>query len=125
MPGTLPEVLPFPLYHGTSTTWRESIVAYGFGGRQPVEKLRAADFCQAPVTQLDYSRVRTRGVRRPRGESYRPSGDHTLPGTTFAMAAGCIRLAWRSTALKYAVGNPFGSEILTECYRLYKLIVPR
>src|ERR1700675_2209132 len=49
----LPRMLPFPLYHGTNTIWRESIGDNGLGGKNIVEELGVVEFLQTAVICLD------------------------------------------------------------------------
>jgi hypothetical protein len=49
----LPAELPFPLYHGTSTIWKDSILKYGLGGKNITKELRAVEFFREAWATLD------------------------------------------------------------------------
>jgi hypothetical protein len=113
----LPEYVPFPLYHGTSTIWEQSIREHGLGGKRIVEELRALEFhrraraCLKSVpedwpigTTLTMEKIDAQSVTGG-GFNFRHGGVYLTPS--------------RKTAMGYAAHNPFGSELLTYCHFLY------
>jgi hypothetical protein len=117
----LPETLPFPLYHGTSTIWKDSILRYGLGGRKIVEELRALEFFREACARLDSM-----------PEHLRPAGSQIVLDLIAKQGVSDAGVNFRhnslyltpnrKAALRYAQ-NSFGSELLTECHSLYKAIV--
>ena len=119
----LPNELPFPLYHGTSTIWKKSILTHGLGGRKIVHELRALEFfreacahiesmpenLRPEVSQTILDLIANQAVSEG-GLNYRHNGLYLTPN--------------RSAALRYA-HNSFGSELVTECQRLYASILTR
>ncbi len=114
----LPEYLPFPLYHGTSTLWEQSIRMHGLGGRRILSELRALEFFRRareclkvvptdwPVgTELCMVSIEAQSVTTG-GFNFRHGGVYLSPS--------------RQTAVRYAVQNQFGSELLTFCQLLRK-----
>jgi hypothetical protein len=121
MPRSVPDVLPFPLYHGTSSVWRASIIKHGLGGRRIVEELHAVDFCRAALGSL----ASLPADRQP--EILEPtkriaSQQVTEGGFNFRHGGAAYVTPSRSAALRYA-GNYLGSEILTECESLYRAVM--
>jgi len=114
----LPEYVPFPLYHGTSTVWEHSIRMHGLGGRRIIEELHALEFHR-----------RARACLKSVPEGW-PVGTvltmerieaQSLTGGSFNFRHGGLYLTpSRQTATRYAVHNPFGSELLTHCHLLYE-----
>ena len=106
-------LLPCPLYHGTSTLWRESIITHGLGGRNILLELRAFQFLEQarshlaglppsdhldPVSQLSSDLIGAQAVTAA-GFNFRHGGLYLTPSRTKAAA--------------YA--SDLGSEHLGEC----------
>jgi hypothetical protein len=128
MASELPKVLPFPLYHGTSTLWREWICAHGLGGKNIVGELRAVEFLQEAVALLD-SLYRDSWPEKILGEQFglraMESQQVTGGGFNFRHAGGVYLTPSRSKALQYALSksNTLGSEIISTCERLYRFLI--
>jgi hypothetical protein len=117
----LPEYAPFPLYHGTSTLWEQSIQTHGLGGRRITEELRALEFHQRALACL-----KTIPIDWPVGTVLtmeRIVAQSVTNGNFNLRHGGLYLTPSRTTATNYAVHNPFGSELLTYCHLLYEAIL--
>lgn len=114
-------ILPFPLYHGTSTIWRESIIEHGLGGHDVLKELQALAFynqCRVHLQSIPADKlaadlhpylidlIATQRVTAA-GFNFRHGGTYLTPS--------------RNTAERYA--NRYGSELLQECKRVYDVIL--
>jgi hypothetical protein len=116
------DCVPFPLYHGTSTLWKQSIQKHGLGGRDVVKELRALEFCRRAVEHL-------RTV--PENYQLNPARqyviekictqDVTQAGFNFRHGGGVYLTPSRFTARQYA--QDFGSELVRECRDLHAAVL--
>jgi hypothetical protein len=118
---SIPEILPFPLYHGTSTIWRESIERHGLGGKRIVEELNAIAFYQRAIGFLESLPADARPPLLWQMELL-ATQDLTSSGN-FRHGDGVYLTPSRFTALSYARTNAFGSEIVSNCHATYQLIL--
>jgi hypothetical protein len=114
----LPKILPFPLYHGTSSIWRSSIEKYGLGGRDIVKELRAIECLKAEILHLkclpDDQRPDEWDIK-----SYEELASQGVVGrANFRHGEGVYLTPSRQTARNYS-RNQFGSEVISTCYLLY------
>jgi len=114
-----------PLYHGTCSLFVDSIQTFGLGGVNPVEKhdgiaflkelLAAAD--EALGSDSDWNASRFAVQWMVEQVSFR-DGSNFQHGSTYLAPS-------RSSAVGYALTNRFGSELLTQAYRVYQLLAER
>jgi hypothetical protein len=112
--------LAFPLYHGTSSLFVDSILKNGLGGRNPIQELGVVPFlkslheiCQH-LLHNDPEWLSKKSVIE-KMMNQEPKFRH-----------GCGFLSFsKLTAVRYAASNPFGSEIISNAARLYELVIKR
>ena len=114
--------VPFPVYHGTSTIFLPSIFEAGLGGRNPVAECRGVQCLDRLVNIADVAfqnsdewsvdRIGLDLMRRQTitgaNMNFRHGGAYVTPAET--------------TAVGYALSNEVGSELLSECIKLYRRI---
>lgn len=113
--------MPFPLYHGTSTLWQQSIREHGLGGRRIIEEFRALEF-----HRLAWSCIKSPPADWPVGAAYvmeQINAQSVTKGGFNFRHGGVYLTPSRLTATHYAIHNPFGSELLTHCHLLYEAIL--
>jgi hypothetical protein len=105
-------VLPFPLFHGTSTVFMSSIGAHGLGGKNITADWRVLDFLRAGMDILDGHIDRSDPIIEllwkllQAATSQRVDHFNWHHGATYLIAA-------EFSAAMYARSNPCGSELLT------------
>jgi hypothetical protein len=120
MNSSLPELLPFPLYHGTSTIWRQSIEVYGLGGVDVVQELHAIECLKYGISSLRRLSDDKKLLWEIDQLEILASQTTTRGGFNFRHGGRPYLTPSRSTALRYAKANRFGSEIISECIRIYE-----
>jgi hypothetical protein len=114
--------LTFLLYHGTSSLFIESIQTFGLGAKNPIKELGVVAFLERLYTlceQLfpeDNEWIQRRIVVQPMIRQEVTSG-----GWNFRHGSSYLTPS-RSSAVGYSLSNPFGSEIISQAYWLYKKI---
>jgi hypothetical protein len=116
----LPEFIPFPLYHGTSTIWRQSIEASGLGGRDIVQEVRAIECLKYGLASLKRLSESNKLFWEIKQLELLSTQSTTRAGFNFRHGGGPYLTPSRFTALQYAKNNRFGSEIISECVRIYE-----
>lgn len=117
--------LTIPLYHGTSSHFLASIAEHGLGAQNPVHDLKVIPFlkhayeisdqlfgenadspwliCRSSVEKIINQEISQGGF------SFQHGGVYLTPS--------CL------TAVRYAVANPLGSEILSTAVKLYRSVI--
>ncbi len=107
----MPDNIPFPLYHGTSTLFMDSIFSEGLGGIDPIKKNRIIDLAREVKSLADANLADC-----PDYQSRRFSFDQMTKQSTgqFNWQHGESYLSPSiHTAIRYATNKRFGSEIVT------------
>lgn len=119
----IPEYLPFPLYHGTSTTWEQSIRTHGLGGRNIVHEFRALDYyrraAEIVLERRDVFRLRVDEkwvLEQLVSQLAHVSTWNWRHGGLYLTPSECL-------ANQYAGDRRFGSELLSACYDLHEKLV--
>ena len=107
------ERMLIPLYHGTSDLFLASILESGLGAKIPHERLRTLDLLRdvASAEGLDWSgdpelMVQESVVRDMVAQRVSKGGFNFRHGGTYLTPC-------KVSAVRYALGNPFGSELLS------------
>lgn len=109
--------LTIPLFHGTSSLFAESIAKNGLGAKNPIDDLHVLTFLKKLICLADtllaedemwlaWNSVTKRMLNQ---------GRHFQHGS-------CYLSPSRETAIRYAISNPFGSEIISVSKELYDQI---
>lgn len=114
-----------PLYHGTSTLFVDSINKFGLGGVNLIQQLRGNEFLK--TLQIVADRAFRNDVEWQTSRfavqwiadqiSFGDSGNFQH-GETYLTPS-------RNSAISYALTNRFGSELITQAYRVYGFIKER
>ncbi len=114
-----------PLYHGTASQFSESIERFGLGSVNPIAQydvkeflnraLMACDQAFANDTEWMTSRFATEWMVHQ--ESFSDSGNFQH-GDSYLTPS-------RASAVSYALTNRFGSELITQAWRLWRLLAER
>jgi hypothetical protein len=113
-------VVPFPLYHGTSTIFLASILKTGLGGRNVVAEWRAVECLTRLIAVADNV---FRDSPEWLGERYGLDlmTRQTVTGSHMNFRHGGAYVSPAEvSAVRYAVTNTVGSEILSECVKLLR-----
>jgi len=109
--------LIIPLFHGTSSLFVESITKYGLGTRNPLEDLEILPFikrlfslAEELIPSDEWWCANKWVVKRMMDQD-----PHFRHGYPFLSPS-------RLTAVRYAINNPFGSEIISCGIKLYQTI---
>ena len=119
------DVVPFPLYHGTSTIFLPSILEAGLGGQNPVAEYRGvqcldrlvdiADVAFQDSSEWGLERIGLDLMRRQAitggHMNFRHGGAYLSPAEI--------------TAVRYAESNAVGSELLSECVNLFRRLAEK
>lgn len=105
-------LLPLPLYHGTSTLFLSSIIEYGLGGRDVISELQIIDLARAihPIVDAQLANNENWMIKLASfGNMVRQTsaGMNFQHGQTYASAS-------HYTALRYSLSARRGSELITE-----------
>ncbi|MCZ8014482.1 MAG: hypothetical protein O9274_02175 [Limnobacter sp.] len=114
------EVVPFSLYHGTSTIFLASILETGLGGRNVVAEWRAVECLTRLIAVADNVFGNTPDWI---GERYGLDlmARQAVTGAHMNFRHGGAYLSpTEVSAVRYAVTNTVGSEILSECVKLLR-----
>jgi hypothetical protein len=114
--------VPFPLYHGTATLWKQSILEHGLGGRDVVKEMHALEFCRQGVEHLqsapaDYQLDPARQFLIEK----MCTQEVTRAGFNFRHGGRVYLTPSRDTARRYA--QDFGSELVRECRDLHAAVL--
>lgn len=118
--GGVARVAPFSLYHGTSTIFLDSILETGLGGRDVVAEWRAVECLARLITVADNVFGNSSGWI---GERYGLDlmTRQAVTGANMNFRHGGAYLSPAEvSAVRYAVTNAVGSEILSECVKLLR-----
>jgi hypothetical protein len=103
--------LGFPLYHGTSTLFLDSIVEHGLGGRNPVEDLRVIEFANE-LWPLVKTHLASEESWILKAESFRRMIEQKSGLFNFQHGDTYVSPSM-PTAIRYAASSKYGSEIIS------------
>lgn len=119
----MPGVLSLPLYHGTSTLFLASIIEHGLGGENPVAKWRVLNLAQRlhplvkkHLAQEDDWMV---GAQNFGWMCEQRSGNFNFQHGHAYLSPSIL------TGVRYAVGNRYGSELLSHTLEFLGELVRR
>lgn len=109
--------LPFPLYHGTSSFFLNSILDNGLGGRNPVDEYRVVDFANAllPIVKPIFEKV---DFLAGRHTSFEAMASQSSGGMNFQHGDTYV-IGNEEKAVRYALRNRFGSEIFSKTLDIF------
>ncbi len=108
--------MPVPLYHGTSRLFLPSIRSRGLGAQDPNVTFRSREMLDELASAREWS-----WYEDPDLLSIRYIADQRVTGGGFNFRHGRTYLSpSKTTAVRYALGNRFGSELLSTTLRLFE-----
>lgn len=117
-------MLTAPLYHGTSSIFLDSIRRHGLGGHDPVAEWNAVSCLDAlrnlacsHLARSDWWLVASVSIEQMCLQSVTSGGFNFRHGTTYLSPS-------ELTAVRYALTNRYGSELLSTCAELYQRLEP-
>jgi hypothetical protein len=110
--------LTIPLFHGTSSLFADSILQTGLGAKNPVQELRVIAFLQR-LSDTCESAIPTHPtwLKMKWSVAQMVGQENTLfrHGLAFLSPS-------RLAAVRYAASNSLGSEVISTCLTLYRLL---
>lgn len=118
-------ILCIPLYHGTATLFSDSIKQHGLGAVNPIKDHSVLSFMKEVFELCDRC-----FTNEPDWEASKFAPTWIIDQKNFFASANfqhgeTYLTPSRSSAVGYALTNRFGSECLTETYRLFMLLKER
>lgn len=119
--------LPFPLYHGTSTLFLKDILEHGLGGKNPLAGLNFYEFSKeiSPLIEEHLEREDEHVARAnsffnmvSQRKAVHENGWNWTHGATYLSPS-------ESTAARYSLSNPHGSEFLSYGVEFLRELVRR
>jgi hypothetical protein len=109
------DLIPVPLYHGTSTLFIEGILQHGLGGMNPIQEWKVLEFARA-IAPLVKQHYEVRGhrllvqantfVQYMVAQTCSPGGFNYQHGQAYVSPL-------EKTAVRYVSHNRYGSELLS------------
>ena len=116
--------LAIPLFHGTSTALLPSIARFGLGGGDPVSAFNAvgclnalSSLADTALSEDDWWASEADCTHRMCAQSVSAGGFNFRHGQTYVSAS-------ELTAVRYAITNCVGSELLSTCIELRRRLLP-
>lgn len=114
----MPSTLKFPLYHGTSSAFLSSIKSHGLGARNPVATSLGVE-CLSRLLSIADSLLKTDNDWLFERAGIQAMCDQRVTRGNFNYRHGSTYLSpSRDTAVRYALSNSHGSELLSHCVSL-------
>jgi hypothetical protein len=105
-------MLEFPLYHGTSTIFLESIKKHGLGGWEPIKEWRVLECAQKLLPLAEEYANRSQEIKKHQGTTRTIFNQVITPSMNFQH--GQVYLSpVESTAVRYATSKKYGSELIS------------
>jgi hypothetical protein len=115
-------ILPIPLYHGTSTLFLDSIIEKGLGGANPVQELKLMELCKE-VYKFSEEHLKGTKLFEVSGQVLQRMSEQSNIGA-FNWQHGHVYLSpSQQTAVNYAISKEFGSELLTYTIMFLKELI--
>jgi len=113
--------LEFPLYHGTSTLFLESIAQHGLGGWDPIKEWRVLECLRKVLPIAEKHAGRSEIIRSHIGNA-RLMAEQVNAGLNF-QHGGVYLSPSKETAVRYACGKKKGSELISRAVLLIEELV--
>ncbi len=107
----LPEVIPFPLYHGTSTAFLEDIRKLGLGAKDPLAEIGLHGFVKDLLPIID-ANLKGVAIYEARRQSFGYMAEQKSAAMNFQHGQTYLSPS-KKTAIRYAVDKRYGSELLS------------
>ena len=113
--------LEFPLYHGTSTLFLESIAQHGLGGWDPIKEWRVLECLRKVLPIAERHAGRSEIIRSHIGNA-RSMAEQVNAGLNFQHGSVYLSPS-KETAVRYACGKKKGSELISRTVLLIEELV--
>jgi hypothetical protein len=113
--------LEFPLYHGTSTLFLESIAEHGLGGWDPIKEWRVLECLRKVLPIAEKHAGRSEIIRSHIGNA-RSMAEQVNAGLNFQHGSVYLSPS-KETAVRYACGKKKGSELISRTVLLIEELV--
>ncbi len=113
--------LEFPLYHGTSTLFLESIARHGLGGWDPIKEWRVLECLRKVLPIAEKHAARSEVIFSQIG-SARLMADQVNARLNFQHGSVYLSPS-KDTAVRYACGKKKGSELISQTVLLIEELV--
>lgn len=104
--------LSIDLYHGTSTLFLDSIIENGLGGINPVKEWNLLELSKE-VYALSEEYLKETKLFQVSSSSFKCMTEQTSGGSFNYQHGDTYLSPSKTTAVRYAIGKPYGSEILS------------
>jgi hypothetical protein len=117
--------LAVSLFHGTASLFVESIASHGLGGRNPIRELAAIETLRELVVVADRHLAHELEWQSLRIDAEPMAFQRlTAGGFNYRHGATCLSPS-RLSAVRYALSNHLGSELLSQAEAVWKLLAAR
>ena len=117
------DVIPFPLYHGTSTLFLDDIVRCGLGGKNPIAEWGVLGFVRELLPLVE-AHLGDNPQLVQKIHSFGRMARQDVGGWNFQHGDTYLSPS-SSTAIRYATNKRFGSELLTYAIDFLQELVQR
>jgi len=117
------DILPFPLYHGTSTVFLEDIKSLGLGAKDPLAEIGIHEFIADLLPVIDANLGGT-AIYEARRQSFGMMAEQKRAAMNFQHGQTYLSPC-KQTAIRYAVNKHYGSELLSYCMVFLKMLLDR
>lgn len=118
-------VFRIPLFHGTSSIYLKSINEHGLGGANPIRQYGVTTFLRDLLALADETLTNDDEWKSCRfAVQWMVNQDSFRDDANFQHGDAYLTPSRRS-AVGYALTNPFGSELITQSHRLYRILEAR
>lgn len=104
--------LTIDLYHGTSTLFLDSIIQNGLGGVNPVNEWKLLELSKE-VYSLSEKHLKETSLYKVKSSSFKKITEQSNDGTFNFQHGDTYLSPSQNTAVRYATGKEYGSELLT------------
>jgi hypothetical protein len=112
-------IIPFPLFHGTSSVFLPSVRTHGLGGKNIVEDWRILDFLRAGMAIIDGHIDRTDPTIEVQWKILQAAASQRVDRMNWRHGATYL-IAAQFRAVMYATSSAYGSEIISFVGWLFK-----
>lgn len=111
--------IPFPLFHGTSSAFASSILKQGVGSCNPVAEMRGVE-CLRVLASIAEKHLEGDHEWMAERHMIEAMSHQRVSGGGFNYRHGTVYCSpAKSIAVRYALSNAYGSELLSTCLNLY------
>jgi hypothetical protein len=105
------DILPFPLFHGTSTAFLEDIRSLGLGAKDPLAEIGLYEFVKDLMPIID-ANLKGMAIYEARRQSFGLMAEQKIAAMNFQHGQTYLSPS-KKTAIRYAVNKRYGSELLS------------